>query len=105
MEYITGHLIELLFTIISAICLFLYGKIKKTINTIAYNKATLLVITKDLFVQKYYLYTKIGSISLLEKESLNSLYQEYKKLGGNGVVDDLYQKINTLPLIKEEDNH
>ncbi len=105
MEYITSHLIELLFTIISAICLFLYGKIKKTINTIAYNKATLLVITKDLFVQKYYLYTKIGSISLLEKESLNSLYQEYKKLGGNGVVDDLYQKINTLPLIKEEDNH
>lgn len=105
MEYITSHLIELLFTIISAICLFLYGKIKKTINTIAYNKATLLVITKDLFVQKYYLYTKIGSISLLEKESLNSLYQEYKKLGGNSVVDDLYQKINTLPLIKEEDNH
>ena len=105
MEYITSHLIELLFTIISAICLFLYGKIKKTINTIAYNKATLLVITKDLFVQKYYLYTKIGSICLLEKESLNSLYQEYKKLGGNGVVDDLYQKINTLPLIKEEDNH
>ena len=105
MEYVTSHLIELLFTIISAICLFLYGKIKKTINTIAYNKATLLVITKDLFVQKYYLYTKIGSISLLEKESLNSLYQEYKKLGGNGVVDDLYQKINTLPLIKEEDNH
>lgn len=105
MEYITSHLIELLFTIISAIFLFLYGKIKKTINTIAYNKATLLVITKDLFVQKYYLYTKIGSISLLEKESLNSLYQEYKKLGGNGVVDDLYQKINTLPLIKEEDNH
>ena len=43
----------------------------------------------------------MGCISLNEKETLNNLYIEYKKLGGDGIIDDIRDEIDKIPIKKD----
>lgn len=100
MEYIAKYLVEILFSLISFLFVYLYKKVKEVINTMNSTKKSLLGLTKNLFIQKYYFYKRQNSISIYEKEALLSLYQEYKKLGGNGIVENIFDEIDLIPLDK-----
>lgn len=100
MEYITKYLIEILFSFVSFLFMFLYKKVRNLINTMNATKKSLLALTKNLFIQKYYFYKRQNSISLYEKEALINLYSEYKKLGGNGIVENMFEEIDLIPLDK-----
>lgn len=39
-----------------------------------------------------------NSITLFEKEMLIELYKQYKNLEGNGLIENLIEKIDTIPL-------
>ncbi len=41
-----------------------------------------------------------GSISLRELDDINSLYGHYKELGGNGLVTNIVDRCNQLPIEK-----
>lgn len=45
----------------------------------------------------YNKYIEIGVIPIYERENLDHLYKEYKALGGNGVIEDLIEKLSVLP--------
>lgn len=45
----------------------------------------------------YNKYIDIGEIPIYERENLEHLYTEYKALGGNGVIEDLIEKLHDLP--------
>ncbi|MCI7240940.1 MAG: hypothetical protein MR550_00125 [Bacilli bacterium] len=98
MEYITKYLVEILFSFVSFLFVYLYKKVKSVISTMDSTKKSLLALTKNLFIQKYYFYKRQNSISLYEKEALTNLYAEYKKLGGNGVVENMFEEIDLIPL-------
>lgn len=103
MDFIFSHLIDILFTIITASVIYLFKKIKNLLKTIQDIRKSILNIIKSSFITKYYFYEKQNHICLYEKESINKLYLEYKKLGGSGIVDELYIKLNRLPYDEEGD--
>lgn len=60
----------------------------------------------QLLPYKKYLYLQILLIkkefnSLNEKQTLNNLYFEYKKLGGNGIINNIRDKIDKIPIKKD----
>lgn len=42
-----------------------------------------------------------GSISMKELDDINSLYEHYKELGGNGLVTNIVTRCNQLPIEKK----
>ncbi len=98
MEYIIKYLIEILFSFLSFLFVFLYNKVKKMLNTVNSTKNSLLVLTKNEFIQKYYFYKRQNAICIYEKEALISLYSEYKKLGGNGIVENIFEELDKIPI-------
>ena len=54
-------------------------ELKKIVRIIEVSLAFIVVIIKNIYVEKCYLYTNKGCFSLNEKETLNNLYIEYKK--------------------------
>ena len=48
-------------------------------------------------IQCYNKYIEKGEIPIYERENIDHLYNEYKTLGGNGVVESLIEKLEDLP--------
>ena len=48
-------------------------------------------------------YLERGAITLREKSTIKSIYEPYKKLGGNGDCEVAFNYINNLPVISEEE--
>lgn len=51
----------------------------------------------------YNKYTEKGSVPIYERENIAHLYEEYKTLGGNGVIESLMEKLSDLPTPKKSD--
>ena len=105
MSYIVKYLIEILFTITTAFFAYMIKKTKKIIKTIDSNRNSLLVLSKNLFVQRYYYYKRMNYICFWEKDALKKLYEEYKELGENGIVDGLFKEIDKIPIIREDEEY
>ena len=46
---------------------------------------------------------KHGMVSLKEKENIDSLYEQYHTLGGNHNGDLLYQRVDRLEIVPDDD--
>lgn len=55
-------------------------------------------LLKSEIIQIYHVYSEKGNMPIYARENAMSLYEEYKNLGGNGVVDDLMKKMLALPI-------
>ena len=54
-----------------------------------------------MLIQSHAKYTKKGSISSKSLESGLAMYNAYKMLGGNGMVDHMKDEIEELPIIDD----
>jgi hypothetical protein len=54
-------------------------------------------LLRDRIINTYNQYTKMKHAPIYARENFKSLYDEYHNLGGNGVIDDLYEKFMDLP--------
>lgn len=57
-------------------------------------------LLKSEIIQLYHEHSRKGNMPIYARENAMSLYEEYKNLGGNGVVDDLIKKMLALPIEK-----
>ena len=48
---------------------------------------------RNELIRRYREYEEKGEISILDRENITHLYEEYKNLGGNGTVEKLYDDI------------
>ena len=65
----------------------------------ANNKGTLALIRKTL-IDLYDLYVRHGGPMTVERRhEIGQLYEAYKTLGGNGVIDGLYQELMDQPTV------
>lgn len=57
----------------------------------------------DRIVQGYlHFHDDLGYMPLQAKESMQEVYDSYKKLNGNGLGDQMYKKMQSLPTKREE---
>lgn len=60
-------------------------------------------VLRALITGKYYEYSVKKYLPMYERECVSLLYEDYKALHGNTFIDDLYEKMMTLPCNPMED--
>lgn len=104
MDWIAKYWLEFLFGLVLSglgfSIKFIWTKIK------AFNNG-LQALLRDKIVQSYYESMEKGYCPIYKFESINLMYQEYHRLGGNSFVTQLVNELKELPKIKsnEEDNN
>ena len=53
-------------------------------------------LLRNELIRRYREYEEKGEISILDKENITHMYEEYKNLGGNGTVEKLYKELLDL---------
>lgn len=96
--FIVDYWIEFFFGLIISIICYLYKRISDYTKLINSTKNGVKVLLKGEIIRRYNEYTKKGSMSIFEKEIVMDLYQEYKNLGGNGMISNLVEDIEDIPL-------
>ena len=63
-------------------------------------------ILRDRIIQMYNIYKEKGYMPIYARESLEHMFNEYKNLGGNGVIKTLVERLYQLPteLIEDSDD-
>lgn len=64
---------------------------------------SLLGLSHDKIIHLGDTYLERGAITLKEKSTIQSIYNPYKKLGGNGDCEVIFNYINKLPIISDEE--
>ena len=63
---------------------------------------SLIGLSHDKIISLSDKYLERGGITLKEKTTIKSIYEPYKKLGGNGDCEVAYGYVDQLPIISEE---
>jgi len=75
--------------------------IKKQFKRQAAVEKGIQALLRDRIVFSYYKYSERGSISLHGLEAMESMYNEYHNLGGNGAVTKLMKDVRKLEVVDE----
>lgn len=63
----------------------------------------LLAVLKNSLYEQCFKALKAGQVSIKEKENIDSLYEQYHTLGGNHNGDLLYDRVDRLEIVPDED--
>jgi len=106
-EWIAKYWLEWLFGLVVTVIGIVIRKINIRVKeTSAKNDAIELGIQALLraqLVDDYNHYMAKGEFPIYARESFNQVYKQYKKLGGNGVMTDLHDKLIELPTPIDKD--
>lgn len=95
---------EVTFTIIGFVVTgllgFFIGKFKDYKKRDEAQQEALKCILRSNITSKYYVYTELGEIPYYEKENIDKMHEQYKKMGGNSYVDIIVAELNKLPIKK-----
>lgn len=101
MDFVIKYWIEFAFGLICGAITFvvkrLCTKIKRQNERQKYIEKGVQALLKDRLIERYRQFKKVGEISILDKESIDTMYKEYKNLGGNGAISQLIEEIQDLP--------
>lgn len=107
-ELTKKYWLEFGFGLLAALYAWIWGKLKARYREQKYLKSAITALLRDRVVGIYNRYEEKGYFPIYERENLEHLTKEYYRLGGNGVVRDLEQKLLGLPVGKggkQEDTH
>lgn len=76
---------------------FLSSKLKKDKAKEKAIEDGVLALLKNELVKEYREYKDKGELSILDKENIESMFKQYKNLGGNGTVKHLIDELMELP--------
>jgi hypothetical protein len=60
-------------------------------------------VLRDRILQCCTYHQELGYAGVHERENVEHMYEAYHKLGGNGMVTDLYTKFRQLPVAPDKD--
>lgn len=54
-------------------------------------------LLRNELIRRYREYESKGEISIIDRENIEHMFEEYKNLGGNGTVKKMYEELLSLP--------
>ena len=97
-NFIITYWLEVIFGIILSLITILWQNIKTYHKKMESIKSGVKILLKNEITNYYDEAILKNSIRLFEKEMLIELYKQYKNLEGNGLIENLIEKIDTIPL-------
>lgn len=108
-EFIVKYWLEFLFSLIIGIIGYFVKKIKKKQEEQAKkqeeqekkNKAIengVQALLRNELIKNFRIYKANGEITLLDKENMEHLFEQYFALGGNGTMHDVYKEFQEIPI-------
>lgn len=73
---------------------YLLGVIKKEKT----QNESLKCLLRSNITSKYYVYKQLGYVPRYERENVNYMYTQYKKMNGNSYIDIIMVDFNELPM-------
>ena len=55
-------------------------------------------LLRNELIRRYREYETKGEITIIDKENIEHLFNEYQNLGGNGTVKQMYEELLSLPI-------
>lgn len=111
MSFVIEYWIEIIFSCIVGIISFILKKVytnhkTKMDNLSARQKAVeqgVQALLRNELIRRYREYETKGEMTILDKENITAMFEEYKNLGGNGTVKSMYDDLMKLDtkIIKE----
>lgn len=87
--------LETAFTLVCAIVSYIVKKLYKKQRAIEQGVQALL---RNELIRRYREYEAKGQITILDKENIEHMYEEYRNLGGNGTVAKMYEELMELDI-------
>lgn len=97
-NFILKYWLEFIFGLIISILGYLAKKIKKLHNREKAVESGVQALLRNELIRRYREYESKGEITILDKENVEHMFNEYKNLGGNGIVAQMYEEILNLPI-------
>ena len=76
---------------------FLLNRLKASEQKQNALKAGVQALLRDRLIYQYEKYTAKGYAPVYVKENFENLYEQYHKLGANGVMDSIHEEFKNLP--------
>jgi hypothetical protein len=107
MDWIVKYWVEWAFGIVAAIILLLFKKLNTKLNETKRKddaiELGIQALLRAQMIADYNHYNDKGTAPIYARENFENVYQQYKNLGGNGVMTDIHSKFMALPTPKGED--
>lgn len=91
--------------ILAAVCKWLATSINKSIKASKEHEKALedgmKSLLRDRILQLARECIRKGYATLEERENFEAMYESYKSLGGNGVIEDVAEQFHELPIMKQ----
>lgn len=97
-DFIIKYWLEFVFGIMVGLLTYLIKKIKSLHTKEKAVEHGVQALLRNELIRRYREYETKGEITILDKENVEHLFKEYKNLGGNGTVAQMYEEIIDLPI-------
>ena len=97
-DFIIRYWLECLFGLVITSLGYLLKRIKKVQNKEQAIERGVQALLRNELIRRYREYEVKGEITILDKENMEHLFDEYKNLGGNGTVAQMYEEMMNLPI-------
>ena len=99
LNYILEYWIHFLFGIIISLITYLFKTIKDYKNKMKCLNKSIIFLLKIELIKNYELLINKKTITYEEKDNYDLLYENYKCFTNDLVIDDLFKKINDIPIV------
>lgn len=97
-EFILNYWIQVVFGAVLTFLAYLWKKVKKYYESLEETKDGIRILLKHEIVKQYLYYINQNDIDLSDIDAMNQMLDIYHKLGGNGLTNDMSEKLENLLL-------
>lgn len=99
-EIILKSILTIVGFVITGLLGYFTAKVKSYKEKDSRQEEALKCLLRSSITSKYYVYSEMKEIPYYEKENIDRMFEQYRKMGGNSYVDTIVKEINALPIKK-----